>query len=62
MPNNPTDVIFSMCSLLDNWNILRKEKVRRTVPRVSERMRQIAKEIFGRRHGWAPVTRKICDG
>jgi hypothetical protein len=62
MPNNPTDVIFSMCRLLDDWNILQKEKVRRTVPRVAERMRRIAKEVFGRRHGWAPVTGRICDG
>jgi mannosylglycoprotein endo-beta-mannosidase len=60
--NNPTEVIFSMCRLMDDWNFLQKEKVQELVRRVSERVRRIASEMFCRRHGWAPMTKRICDG
>jgi hypothetical protein len=33
---NPTDVIFSICHLLDDWNVLQKEKVSRNMQRVSD--------------------------
>jgi hypothetical protein len=55
MPNNPTNVIFSMFRLLDDWNILQKEKVRRTVPRVSERMMNCKRSF------WEETRMGSCD-
>jgi hypothetical protein len=48
--------------MLDNWNILQKEKVRGILRLVTERLRRVETEVFGRRYGWAPVARRICDG
>jgi uncharacterized protein (UPF0147 family) len=36
MMKNSTDVIFSICHLLDDWNVLQKEKVSRNMQRVSD--------------------------
>lgn len=51
MPSDPTNVILSLCQLLDHWNVLQKGQVRGALHRVKDRLRKVVKDVFGCWHG-----------
>jgi hypothetical protein len=59
--SNAADILFLCCSWLDAWAILQKETPKKILLERSSRLRKMAKEIFNRRFGWAPVDNRLCN-
>lgn len=60
LPNDPTDVIFSVCHWMDSWAILQKaEADRRRLLLGAKLLRQVANDIFCSKFGWRPGARRI---
>lgn len=57
--NDPTDVIFMCCFLLDYWALMQTGRTKKMLEAGSKRIRETTREVFNRAHGWAPVTRSI---
>lgn len=56
---DPSDVVFLSCHWLDSWAILQKRKERRMLEEGSQLIKGMAKEVFDRSKGWAPISRRI---
>ena len=60
LSKDPTDIIFSLCSVLDSWGVLQKRGVQKTLKEVTKRLAQIARDVFKRAYGWGPAVRRLC--
>ena len=58
-PNDPTDIIMSVCSLLYSWKILQKKGLQNTLQLVARRIAQVTRDVFRIGYGWAPYQRRI---
>jgi hypothetical protein len=60
LPNDPTDVIFSVCHWLESWIPLQRlEEDQRKLLLGAKLIRQVASEIFNSKDGWRAATRRI---
>jgi hypothetical protein len=59
--SNAANILLLCCSWLDAWAILQKETPKKILLERSSRLRKMAKEIFNRRFGWAPVDKPSCN-
>ena len=60
LPRDPTDIIVSLCYMLDSWGVLQKRGVEKTLKEVTKRLAQIARDVFKRAYGWGPAVRRLC--
>lgn len=58
---NASNVFLMCCFWLDSLTILQKNSTKRKLEEGSSLIRRIAKEIFKRDFGWAPVDRCIMQ-
>ena len=58
-PKDPTNVVTYMCNFLHVWANLQKEGLKSMLLRGADNITKVAREIFGRRHGWNPILRRI---
>lgn len=60
LPKDPTDVIFTICYLLDSWAILQKRGVLNMLREVPKSMTRVARDVYRGAHGWGPTVKRIC--
>ncbi|KAL5672250.1 hypothetical protein ACJX0J_016556, partial [Zea mays] len=49
--NDPTDVIFMCCFLLDYWALMQTGRTKKMLEAGSKRIRETTREVFNRAHG-----------
>jgi hypothetical protein len=60
-PGDPTNVIFYLCNILNDWATLQKGVLRKVLQRGASKIAKVAHEVFCRRHGWGPDILRLCD-
>lgn len=58
-PDDPSAVIFKLCSLLKSWNILQKTEDRNAIEEGVLKIKEVSREVFSTRHGQNPLARRI---
>ena len=61
-PHDPIVVMYSISNWIEKWSIMQKGNASQELRIVARRLAKVASEVFGKRHGWRPVTRRIGVG
>jgi hypothetical protein len=56
--SDPANIIYRLCTLLNNWAILQKNQDQGKVEGVLK-LKVVIREAYTRSHGWAPTVAKI---
>ncbi|KQK14106.1 hypothetical protein BRADI_1g14343v3 [Brachypodium distachyon] len=58
-PHDPAGLIFRVCTLLDAWNSLQKDRDRGKLEEGSKKLRMVMHEVYSKRHGWLHDVRRL---
>jgi hypothetical protein len=61
LPSNPSDIIYTICHLLDSWCELQKPRIQEELRQGNNLVKIMLRHIFTRARGWAPLCRRLAN-
>jgi hypothetical protein len=59
--SDPTNIIYRLCNVLNNWAILQRNQDQGRVEEGVLKLKLVIREAYTRSHGWAPTVARIGD-
>ena len=61
-PYDLTAIMYSIANSMEYWSIMQRTGVRPGLRNAARRLAKVATEIFHKRAGWGPLTKRIDAG